>query len=158
MIKLSLCKSMSYQRTDLEEICSWLDQVRPVVSHLKVCLPKKPPIPNNICDYLGGPQIQFCKESLFVQYYNNKHFSLLSAPTPIKSLPEREKFLSSLISPCIKKGDCYDAWKFVSLHCANGISHIKGIGFDQEYSPAAHSDSFIINVYVASMHRLAASI
>ena len=122
---------MSYQRTDLEEIRSIFDQVRPVVSHPKVCLPKKPPIPNNICDYLGGPQIQFCKESLFVQYYNNKHFSLLSAPTPIKSLPEGEKFLSSLIAPSIKKCDYSDAWKFVLSHCENGISHIKGIGFDQ---------------------------
>ena len=38
-IKISLCKSKSYQRTDLEEIRSIFDQVRPVVSHLEVCLP-----------------------------------------------------------------------------------------------------------------------
>ena len=64
-IKISLCRRKSYQRTDLEEIRSRFDQVRPVVSHLEVCLPKKPPTPNNIGDALGGPQRQFCKEALF---------------------------------------------------------------------------------------------
>ena len=122
---------MSYQRTDLEEIRSIFDQVRPVVSHLKVRLPKKPPTANNIGETLGSPQRHFYKESLFVQYYKKIHFSLLSAPTPIKSLLEGEKFLSSLIAPSIKKCDYSDAWKFVLSHCENGISHIKGIGFDQ---------------------------
>ena len=39
-----------------EEIRSRFDQVRPVVSHLEVRLPNKPPTPNNIGDALGGPQ------------------------------------------------------------------------------------------------------
>ena len=55
----SLCRSKSYQSTDLEEIRSRFDQVRPVVSHLEVRLPKKPPTKKNIGDALGGPQRQF---------------------------------------------------------------------------------------------------
>ena len=38
--KISLIRRKIYQRTDLEEICSRFDQVRPVVSHLEVLLPK----------------------------------------------------------------------------------------------------------------------
>ena len=60
-IKIRLCRRKSYQRTDLEEIRSRFDQVRPVVSHLEVRLPNKPPTPNNIGDALGGPQRQFWK-------------------------------------------------------------------------------------------------
>ena len=47
-INISLCIRKSYQRTDLEEIRSRFDQVRPVVSHIEVRLPKKPTTPNNI--------------------------------------------------------------------------------------------------------------
>ena len=54
-IKISLCISNSYHRTGIEEIRSKFDQVRPVVSHLEVSLPKKPPTPKNIGDSLGGP-------------------------------------------------------------------------------------------------------
>ena len=39
-INISLCTRKSYQRTDLEEICSIFDQVRPVVSHIEFCLQK----------------------------------------------------------------------------------------------------------------------
>ena len=93
-----------------------------MVSHLEVCLTKKPPTPKNIGDDLGGPQRQFWKEALFVQYEKNKNVSLISGPIPIKSLPEGTKVLRSLIAPTIKKGKCSDAWKFVARHCANGIS------------------------------------
>ena len=55
-IKISLCRRKNYQRTDLEEICSRFDQVKPVVSHLEVCLSKKPPTPKNIGEALGIPQ------------------------------------------------------------------------------------------------------
>ena len=71
-IKISLCIRKSYQRKDLEEIRSRFDQVRPVVSHLEVCIQKKPPTPNNIGDALGHPQRQLWKEALFVQYEKNK--------------------------------------------------------------------------------------
>ena len=74
---------------------------------------------------------QFWKEALFFQYDKNKNVSLLSAPNPKKSLTEGTKVLRSLVSPSMKEGDCYDAWKFVACHCANGSSHIKGIYFDQ---------------------------
>ena len=87
-----------------------------MVSHLEVRLPKKPPTPKNIGDDLCGPQRQLWKEALFVQYDKNKNFSLLSAPIPIKYLPEGTKILQSLIAPSIKEGDCYDAWKFVARH------------------------------------------
>ena len=101
----------------------------------------RPPTPDYIGDALGSHQRQFCKEALFFQYDKNKDFSLLSAPTPIKSLPEETKVLCSLIAPSIKEGDCSDAWKCVTRHCANVSSHIKGIDFDQSYSPVAHAYS-----------------
>ena len=62
-----------------------------MVSHLEVSLPKKTPTPKNIGDALGGPQRQFWKETLFVQYEKNKNVSLLSDPISIKSLPEGKK-------------------------------------------------------------------
>ena len=129
-----------------------------MVSHLEVRFPKKPPTPNNIGDALGGPQRKFWKEALFVQYDKNKNFSLLSDPIPIKSLPEGTEVLRSIIAPSIKEGDCSDAWKFVARHCANGGSQIKGIYFDQSYSPVAHADSFRINIAIAYMHGLTAII
>ena len=58
-VKISLCKRNSYQRTDLEYICSRFDQVRPVVSHIEVRLPNKPPTPNTIGEGLKGTQRQF---------------------------------------------------------------------------------------------------
>ena len=76
-IKTRLCRRKSYQITDLEEIRSRFDQVRPVVSHLEVRLPKKPPTPKNIGDALGGPQRKFWKEALFVQYEKNKNVGLI---------------------------------------------------------------------------------
>ena len=76
----------------------------------------------------------------FFQYEKNKHVSLLSAPTPIKSLPEGTKVLRSLIATSIREGDCSNAWEFVACHCANGISQIKGIDFDQSYSLVAHAE------------------
>ena len=134
------------------------DQVRPVVSHLEVHLPKKSLTPKNIGECLSGPQRQFQKEALFVQYEKNKNVSILSDPIPIKYLPEGEKVLRSLIAPSIQECDCSDAWKFVALHCANGSSHIKGIDIDQSYIPVAHTESFRINIAIAYMHRLTAMI
>ena len=64
-IKISMWSSKSYQRTDLEYISSKFDQVRPVVSHLEVRLPNKPPTPKNIGEDLGVPQRQFLKEDFF---------------------------------------------------------------------------------------------
>ena len=46
----------------------------------------------------------------------------------------------------------------ISSHRANGSSQIKGIDFDQSYSPVAHADSSRINIAIASMHRLTARI
>ena len=80
--------SKSSQRTYLEEICSIFDQVRPVVSHLEVCITRKPPTPKNIGEGLKGPQRQLWEEALFVKYDKNKNVNLLSDPIPIKSVPE----------------------------------------------------------------------
>ena len=79
-IKIILCRRKSYQRTDLEGIRSRFDQVRPVVSHLEVRLPNKPPTPKNIGDSLGGHQRQLWKEALFVQYDKNKMLALSKLP------------------------------------------------------------------------------
>ena len=80
-----------------------------MVSHIELCLPKKPPAPNNIGEGLKGPQRQFWKEDLFVQYDKNRNDSLISALTPIKFLPDVTKLIHSLISPSIEEGDCSDA-------------------------------------------------
>ena len=157
-IKISLCRKKIYQRINLEDICSRFDQVRPVISHLEVCLPKKSPTPNNIGEGLSGPQRQLFKEALFVQYDKNKNVGLLSDPIPIKSLHEGTKVLCSLVAPSIKEGYYYDAWKFVARHCSNDISNIKGIDFDQSYSPVAHADSFRTNISISSIHKLTARI
>ena len=37
--EISICRRKSYQRTEIEDICSIFDQVRPVVSHLEFSLP-----------------------------------------------------------------------------------------------------------------------
>ena len=60
-INISLCRRKNYQWTDIEEIRSRFDQVRPVVSHLEFRLPNKPPTPKNIGEALGGPQRKFWK-------------------------------------------------------------------------------------------------
>ena len=109
-IKISPCRRETYQRPDLEEIRYIFDQVIPVVSHLEVRLPKKPPTPKNIVEGLKGPQRQFWKEAILVKYDKNKKSSLLSAPITIKSLPEETKILCSFLAPSIQEGDCSDAW------------------------------------------------
>ena len=102
-----------------------------MVSHIEVCLPDKHPTPKNIGECLKGPQRQLCKEALFMQYGKNKKFSIISDPIPIKYLRDGEKFLRSLITPRIKKGDNYYECKCVAHHCVNFSSNIKGIHFDQ---------------------------
>ena len=106
---ISLCRRKSYPRIDLEDICSIFDQVRPVVSYLEVSLPKKPSTPKSIDEGLKGPQRRLWKEYLFVKYDKNENVSLLSAPTPIKSLPEGTKVLHPLIATNTKECDCSDA-------------------------------------------------
>ena len=54
-IKISLFRRKSNQRTDLEDIRSRFDQVRPVVSHLEVRPPDKTPTSNNIGEGLRYP-------------------------------------------------------------------------------------------------------
>ena len=155
---ISPCRRKSYQRKYLEEIFPIFGQFRLVVSHIEFRLPKKPPTPKNISKVLKYPQRKLRKEALFVKYDNNKNIRLLSAPIPIKSLPEVKKILRSLIATSIKEGGYSDAWDFFARHCANGISHIKGIYFDQSYSPVAHSDSSRIKIDIEGMHRITARI
>ena len=93
-----------------------------------------------------------------MQYDKKNIFSLLSDLILIKSLPEGTKVLRSLIATNNKKGDCYDAWKFVARQFENGSYHIKGIDFDESYIPVANADSFIIKFSITSMHRLTATV
>ena len=51
-----------------------------MVSHVEICLPKKPPTPKNIGDAVGGPQREFWKEALFVQYEHNKLLAFSQLP------------------------------------------------------------------------------
>ena len=89
-----------------------------------------------------------------MKYDKNQNVSLLSAPIPIKSLPERTKVLRSFISPIIKECDCSDTWKCVAHHCSHGGYQMKVIDLDQSYIQAAHADLFIINIVIAAMHRI----
>ena len=75
-----------------------------MVSYLEGLLQKKHPTQKNTSEDLGGPQRQFWKEDLLVQYDNNKNVILLSDTIPIKSLSEGGKLLRSLIDPIIKEG------------------------------------------------------
>ena len=86
-VNITLCRRKSYQKTDIEDLFSIFDQVRPVDSHLDVRLPKKLTTPKSISKGSKVPQRKLNKEALFVQYDKNKNVSLLSAPTPIKSVP-----------------------------------------------------------------------
>ena len=61
-VKISLCRRKSYQRTEIEEIISRFYQFRFVVSHIQVCLPNKPPTPNNIGEVLKVPQRNYGKK------------------------------------------------------------------------------------------------
>ena len=84
-----------------------------------------------------------------------------------EELPKERSWISSLyiwssqtcglislsLSPK-ETSDCSDTWKFVAHKFANGNSHIKGIDFDQAYSPVANADSLIINIDITSMHKL----
>ena len=97
-VKISLCRRKSYQRKDLEEICSIFYQVIPVVSHIEVHLQDKFLTPKNIIEDIEVTYRQFWKEDLFLQYEKNKNFSLLSSPIPTKSLPDEKcSFIHSLI-------------------------------------------------------------
>ena len=116
-VKIITCIRKSYQRTDIEEICSQFYKLIPVVSHLEFFLPEEYPTPNNIGECLKGHQRQFWKECLFVQYYKNKNVGLILAPIPIKSLPGGNKVLCSLIATSIKEGGSSNTWIFVASHC-----------------------------------------
>ena len=83
-VNISLCRRKSYEKTYIKYIWSIFDQVRPVFSHLEVSLPGKTIAAKNIDKDLKGPQIQFCKETLFLKCEKNKNVSLLSATTAIK--------------------------------------------------------------------------
>ena len=97
-INISLCRRKSFQRTDIEEIRSRFDQFRPVVSNLEVCLPKKLSTPNNIGDALGGPQRQFCKESVFFHMTILKMLALSQLPSQSNtSLKEQKSSVHSLL-------------------------------------------------------------
>ena len=83
-VEISLCRRKSYQMTDIEEVRSRFDQVRPVVSHIEVLIPEKTITPKNIGEALKGPRRPLWKDDLFVQYDKNKNVNLLLAPIPIK--------------------------------------------------------------------------
>ena len=57
-VKIILCRGNINQRTDIGDIRSRFYQVKPVISHLKFSLPKKPPTPKRIGEILKCPQKQ----------------------------------------------------------------------------------------------------
>ena len=76
-INISICRIRIYQSTYIEEIRPRFNQVIPVVSNIAVCLPEKHLTPKKIGEDLKGPQRQFWKEDLFVQYNKNKNSNLI---------------------------------------------------------------------------------
>ena len=70
-----------------------------MVSYLEVCLPKKPPTPNNIGGGLSSPQRQFWREALFVKYDKNRNFILFFhiPPQSNPSLKEQKSYINSLL-------------------------------------------------------------
>ena len=128
-----------------------------MVFNNEVFLPETPLIPRNIGEALKGPQIQFWKESLVLQYDKKKcqtSFGYHTNQIP----PLWKNFLRSPISTSISEVNCSDSWRFFLCHSENGSYRIQCIGFDHSYSPVAHSDSFRINIAIADMHRLTARI
>ena len=113
-----------------------------MVSNLEVFLPNKLITTKNIDEALKSPHRKFCKEYLSVEYDMNKKFNLLLDLIMIKYFPGVTKVLRSIIATSIKEGDCYGECKFVSCNFTNGSSHIKGVDFDQYYSPVTYTDSF----------------
>ena len=95
------------------------------------------------------------RKTLFVKYDKNKNVNLLLDPIPIKYLPSEKNVLNSLIVTSIKGFNCSDSWKFVAHHFLDWVSHIQGVGFDHYYSPVAHTESFIIKIYIVALNRLA---
>ena len=63
------------QKQYREEILSIFDQVRPVDSHIEVCLPSKPTTPNNIGEGLSVPQMQLWKDPFL---FNTKREKMLA--------------------------------------------------------------------------------
>ena len=95
---ISLCRSRSYQRKYLEDVCSIFGQVRHVVSHIEVSLPEKPLTPNNIVEALKGPQRQLLKEALFVQYEKEKMSAFFRLTYQVyTSLKENNSFVHSFL-------------------------------------------------------------
>ena len=65
-VKIILFRRNIYHWTDLEQIYSIFDQVRPVVLHLEFLLPENPLTPKNIGKYLKLSQRKIWMEDLFV--------------------------------------------------------------------------------------------
>ena len=76
--------------------------MKPVVPHIEFCLTEKPKIPKKIGESLKGPQNQFWREDLFIQYYRNNNDNLLSDPILVKYLPGGTKVICSLVASGIK--------------------------------------------------------
>ena len=64
-IKITLCRRKIYHITDLEEIRSRFDKIRPVISHLKLCTPKRTTTPKNIREGFKDLQRRLWRERLF---------------------------------------------------------------------------------------------
>ena len=91
------------------------------------------------------------------QYDNNINVSLLSALIPIKYLPEGKNYSVHSLLLVLGKVNVLINEFFCTLLCKWGFS-IKGIYFDQSYSPVAHVDSFRIKIDIVAMHRLTSRI
>ena len=66
-VNVRLCKRKIYQHTDIKEFWSIFYQIRPVVSHIEVCLQESTNTPNTIGEAFKVTERQFWKETLFVK-------------------------------------------------------------------------------------------
>jgi hypothetical protein len=151
---LILARRTCHTMTNFQELRSRLfDQMRPVISHL-ASFPKRPTKYSNIGECLKSAERSCWKEALFAQYDKNAEANLFTKPIPVKSLPSDTKILRSIINPNVKPTDVSGMWQFITRHCANGSSMIRGIDFQESYSAVALASSVRISISIAAAENM----
>ena len=121
-------------------------------NHIAACK-EMPTVPKSIFAALDGPDRDIWMEALFHQYDKNQAVQLYAAPVPIESVPKGIKIIPSIIA-CSVKPHGEGQYKFNSRHCANGNDQVKGIDFENSYSPTASASSVRTTFAYASINYL----
>ena len=92
-----------------------------------------------------------------MQYDRNKKVSLLSAPIPIKSIPDEKRSSIKSLRQVLGRVTALVHILFCTSF-SNGSSQIQGVDFDQSYRTVTHYYPFTINIYISALHNLDANI